>query len=107
MPFRSDCFLPGLDNYKNTANFMCFGVLFASIATASASFGSEQVNYWRECAAGLHSVPYFVGKFIANFPLLLGASFFFYIAFEVTFQNTATSNQIFAIILALYWFGFR
>lgn len=37
---------------------------------------------------------------------MIGASFFFYIAFEVTFQNTASSNVIFTIILALYWFGF-
>jgi len=106
VPFRSDCFLPSKDNYMQTANFMCFGVLFASIASASASFGEEQVNYWRECAAGLQTIPYFIAKFIANFPRVLGAALFFFIAFSVRFQNTASPSKIYVLIMALYWFGF-
>ena len=85
---------------------MCFGVLFASIASASATFGDEQVNYWRECAAGLQSIPYFIGKFIANFPRIIFAALFFFISFETNFQNTASSNELYSMIMALYWFGF-
>jgi len=85
---------------------MCFGVLFASIASASASFGDEQVNYWRECSSGLQSIPYFFGKFIANFPRIVFAALFFFIAFETRFQNTASANKLYTMILALYWFGF-
>lgn len=106
VPFRPDCFLPSSDNYKQIANFMCFGVLFASIAAASATFGNEQVNYWRECAAGLQSIPYFIAKFIANFPRVVGAALFFFIAFDIRFQNTASSNELYLIIFGLYWFGF-
>ena len=89
-----------------TANFMCFGVLFASIASASATFGEEQVNYWRECSAGLNSIPYFVAKWIANFPRIVGAALFFYISFSIKFSDTASAGDIYAVILTLYWFGF-
>ena len=106
VPFRADCYLPSADNYKQTANFMCFGVLFASVASASASFGNEQVNYWRECAAGLHSIPYFIAKFIANFPRIVGAALFFFIAFDIRFQNTASPNSLYLTVFSLYWFGF-
>jgi len=66
-PFRPYCALPQSDSYKQTANFMCFGVLFAAIPSASATFGSEQVNYLREFSSGLQATPYFINKFIANF----------------------------------------
>ena len=102
----ADCVLPFADNYTQTANFMCFGVLFVSIASASATFGTEQVNYWRECAAGLQSTPYFIGKFIANFPKIVGAAAFFFISFRIQFQDTGDADDLYSLILSLYWFGF-
>ena len=104
--FQADCYLPQSDNYKQTMNFVCFGVLFASIASASATFGEEQVNYWRECAAGLNSIPYFFGKWLVNFPRIVGAAGFFLISFSIRFQDTSKRGDTFAIILTLYWFGF-
>ncbi len=65
-----------------------------------------KVNYWRESAAGLQSIPYFFGKWIANIPRITCAAVFFWVAFSVKYQNTGNAGALYLIILALYWFGF-
>lgn len=115
-----DCALPQSDSYVQVANFMCFGILFASIASAAPTFGNEQVsnlplqsngkilqvNFWRESSTGLKAGPYFFGKWIANFPRIVCSALFFWIAFSIKHQNTGSAVDVFMIVLALYWFGF-
>ena len=43
------CVLPQAAQYVQIGNFMCFGILFAAIASSSATFGNEQVR--ATCAA--------------------------------------------------------
>jgi len=38
------CVLPQAAQYVQIGNFMCFGILFAAIASSSATFGNEQVQ---------------------------------------------------------------
>lgn len=105
--FQDDCRLPQKDQFTQAANFMCFGVLFSAVASAAGTFGNEQVNYFREAASGLLSVPYFFGKWLTDFPRVFGATVFFYLAFSIRFQNTSTdSTELFSLILAFYWYGF-
>lgn len=85
---------------------MSFGILFAAIASSASTFGNEQVNYWRECAVGLNSVPYFFGRWIANFPRIFCSALFFWFAFSIQFQNTGSAGGLYLIILMLYWFGY-
>lgn len=85
---------------------MSFGILFAAIASSSATFGSEQVNYWRECSSGLNSGPYFFGRWIANFPRIVMSALFFFFSFSIRFSNTGRALGLYQIILMLYWFGY-
>lgn len=86
---------------------MCFGVLFSGIASASGTFGNEQVNYYREAASGLRSIPYFFGKWIADFPRVFLSCSFFYLAFSSRFQDTNTNaTRMFILVLVFYWFSF-
>ena len=86
---------------------MCFGVLFSGIASSSGTFGNEQVNYYREAASGLKSAPYFLGKWIADFPRVFFASVFFYLAFSSRFQDTNTNaSRMFLLIFVFYLFSF-
>lgn len=105
--FQDDCRLPQKDQYTQAANFMCFGVLFSGVASASGTFGNEQVNYYREAAAGLKSAPYFFGKWIADFPRVFFSAVFFYLAFSSRFQDTNTNaTRMFILVLCFYWFSF-
>lgn len=88
---QADCKLPLDGNYPQTGNFMCFGVLFAAVATSSGIFGNEQVNFWRETSSGLQPVPYFFGKWIAYIPRIICSAFFFWFAFSIKFNNTGHS----------------
>jgi cell division protein FtsX len=106
LPFQNDCINPQVTQYVQVANFMCFGVIFAAVASASATFGHEQVNYYRESSSGLQSMPYFFGKWLANLPRIIFAALFFWIAFSIKYQNTGRSGDLYLIILFLYWFGF-
>jgi ABC-type multidrug transport system ATPase subunit len=103
---QSDCALPLEGNYPQTGNFMCFGVLFAAVATASGIFGNEQVNFWRETSSGLQPIPYFFGKWFAYIPRIICSAFFFWFAFSIKFNNTGAPKDLFEIILFLYWFGY-
>lgn len=101
------CIHAQLATYTNTGNFMCFAIMFTAIACAAPVFGNEQVNYWRECAAGLLSVPYFLAKWLSTLPMILLSAAFFWFSFYSSFNNTGTSgSQSFFIVLMLYWFGY-
>lgn len=105
-PLQGACVSPQAAQYVQVGNFMSFGILFAAIASSSATFGNEQVNYWRECSSGLNSIPYFFGRWIANFPRIVMSALFFFFSFSIRFSNTGKNLGLFQIILMLYWFGY-
>ncbi|CAG8452725.1 17371_t:CDS:2, partial [Racocetra fulgida] len=39
--------------------------------SGGSTFGYEKVVYWRDTAAGMHTVPYFLAKIVADIPRLL------------------------------------
>jgi ABC-type multidrug transport system ATPase subunit len=104
--FKSICQDPQSDNYQQTASLMCFGVLAAGVSTGAATFGHEQVNSFRECAAGLNTFPYYMAKVIANIPKLLLCSLVFWSAFGVNFLNTGTQPEMYGLLLLLYFYAF-
>lgn len=79
-----------------------------AIASSSEVFSSEQPNYWRECSAGLLTIPYFLGHLLGNLPrMVLSASLFFF-SFSFMYRDTGPpgSAGLFQITLGLYWFGY-
>jgi hypothetical protein len=107
-PFRfvSDCDLPQIDLYSATGKFLCFGTTFAGIITGASTFGYEQVNYFRESASGLKSLPYFWAKVMVNFPKVYLASVLFYLPMSRSLQNNSTSAKILNLIIVTYFFAF-
>ena len=99
------CMDPLVDSYTGTANFLALGTIFAAISVSTITFGGEQVNYWRESAAGLRTVPYFIAKWIVEFPNIVLASCFFWLAFRIRFPNTNSSNALFVFFFAVYWWS--
>lgn len=99
------CQLPQSDQYPQIGNFLGWGILVAAISASSGTFGNEQVNYFRESAAGLMTVPYFFAKWLADLPRMVAAACFFWLALNVRFQGTAPPRETFLIVLMLYWFG--
>ena len=108
LPLITSCHMPQDALYTQIGNFICFGVLFAAIASSSQVFSSEQPNYWRECSAGLLTVPYFVGHFLGNQPRMIASAILFFLSFSIMYRDTAGVGQpgLFGIILGLYWFGY-
>lgn len=64
-----------------------------------------QVNYWRESAAGLKTVPYFIAKWIVEFPNIVLAAAFFWFAFLIRFPNTGSDSNLFLLIFSMYWWS--
>jgi hypothetical protein len=108
LPIISSCSMPQDALYTQIGNFICFGVLFAAIASSSQVFSSEQPNYWRECSSGLLTVPYFFGHFLGNQPRMFASAVLFFLSFSIMYRDTEGLGHpgLFAIILGLYWFGY-
>jgi hypothetical protein len=99
------CTSPLFDSYQGTANFLCFGTIFAAISISAGTFGNEQVNYWRESAAGLKTTPYFLAKWIIEVPNIILAALFFWLAFTARFPNTNSPGELYELFLAMYWWA--
>jgi ABC-type multidrug transport system ATPase subunit len=99
------CSKPLIDSYAGTANFLALGTIFAAISVSAITFGGEQVNYWRESAAGLKTIPYFFAKWLIEFPNILLASCFFWLAFQIRFPNTNSSGALFLFFFSVYWWS--
>jgi len=98
---------PVLGPFVNSAEYMTFGITFAAIAISSATFGAEAPNYWRECSAGMQTVPYFMAKTIVNIPRIFAAAFFFWVAYNLAFIATGPPSQFYCSMLMAYWFGYN
>jgi ABC-type multidrug transport system ATPase subunit len=99
------CTDPLVDSYASTANFLSLGTIFAAISVSTITFGGEQVNYWRESAAGLRTTPYFIAKWLIEFPNIVLASCFFWLAFQIRFPNTNSSGALFLFFFSVYWWA--
>ncbi len=104
--FIKTCQEPQDDAYQQTTSLMCFAVLSLGISSAAAIFGHEQVNYFRECAAGLNSPMYFIAKVIANIPKMFFSSVFFWWTFSSQFLNTSSQADMFGYLFLLYWYSY-
>ncbi|CAG8559433.1 9983_t:CDS:10 [Cetraspora pellucida] len=60
--------LQAKDSIQNVGVFMALGVTFAGISAGGSTFGYEKVVYWRDTSAGMHTVPYFLAKIVADIP---------------------------------------
>jgi hypothetical protein len=63
---RSYCTKP-IDYIREVGIFMSLGVLFAGISVATQTFGNERVVFWRDTAAGMPTLPYFIAKVIVEY----------------------------------------
>ncbi|CAG8500570.1 10166_t:CDS:10 [Dentiscutata erythropus] len=90
------------DSIQNVGVFMALGVTFAGISAGGSTFGYEKVVYWRDTAAGMRTIPYFVAKLVADIPRLLIAALMFSLAFIVFYSFKAPYWQIYIIVLFTY-----
>lgn len=63
------------------------------------------MNYWRESAAGLKTFPYFIAKWIVEFPNIVLAASFFWFAFLIRFPNTGSNENLFMLFFSMYWWS--
>eukprot|EP00842_Homolaphlyctis_polyrhiza_P002787 jgi/Hompol1/3509/HPOL_003282-RA len=94
------------DHLKEAGMFVALGVLFAGISVGVNTFGREKVVYWRDTANGMNTIPYYLAKFIVDFPrVLLGATMYF-IAVLIFFSFKQFPGSLFSIIICLYYGAF-
>ncbi len=72
LQLRWMCYNP-TDNIKMAGMFVALGVFFAGISAGSGTFGREKVVFWRDTAAGMSAIPYYLGKFLIDLPRVLVA----------------------------------
>eukprot|EP00762_Andalucia_godoyi_P001186 ANDGO_02105.mRNA.1 ABC transporter G family member 28 len=100
------CTYPLQDEYQVIAVFICWGLTFAGIASGVSTFGPEEVNYWREVASGLPSLPYFLSKFCTDIFRMLIAAGLFEFAYLCIYETSMNAGLLFAIALMFYFNGF-
>ncbi len=66
------CFNP-TDSIKEAGMFISLGVFFAGITAGSSTFGRERLVFWRDTATGMSALPYYIGKFLIDFPRVVVA----------------------------------
>ena len=85
----------------------CIGVFFAGQATASYTFGNEKIVYWRDTAAGMPTIPYFLAKFTSDAPRIVIAGFFYTLSVTIFFDYRSTFADLMLVNLALYYVAFN
>ena len=106
LPLLPMCYMPQAALYSQIGNFVCFGALFTAIASSAEVFSAEQPNYWRECSAGLLTVPYFLGNLLGNLPRMFLSALLFWLSFAFMYRDTGPGGGLFVIVLGIYWFGY-
>ncbi|KAJ1341683.1 hypothetical protein BSLG_003705 [Batrachochytrium salamandrivorans] len=93
------------DHLREAGMFIGLGSLFAGISVGANTFGREKVVYWRDTASGMNTIPYFLAKFIVDFPrVILGGSMFF-LALVLFFPYSQSAGHH-AIVACLYFNAF-
>ncbi|KAH6565656.1 hypothetical protein BASA62_007159 [Batrachochytrium salamandrivorans] len=94
------------DHLREAGMFIGLGSLFAGISVGANTFGREKVVYWRDTASGMNTIPYFLAKFIVDFPrVILGGSMFF-LALVLFFPYSQSAGHLYAIVICLYFNAF-
>eukprot|EP01138_Halocafeteria_seosinensis_P002084 gb/GECG01002133.1/.p1 GENE.gb/GECG01002133.1/~~gb/GECG01002133.1/.p1 ORF type:complete len:232 (+),score=12.50 gb/GECG01002133.1/:1-696(+) len=104
---KSDCRNPQVDGFQQLGMFTCWGVSFAGAAVASNTFGPEETNYWREVAAGLYTLPYFVAKCCVDILRIAIAALVFEVAFFAAYSSVINGFYFYALVFLLYFNGFN
>ncbi|KAI9595508.1 hypothetical protein BDF19DRAFT_422395 [Syncephalis fuscata] len=94
------------DHIAEVGVFVSLGVLFSGINVGTSTFGQEKVVYWRDSAAGMRTVPYFLAKMVADLPRCLIAAFCFSLSFIVFFPYRSKYVYLYCIISLLYYVAF-
>jgi ABC-type multidrug transport system ATPase subunit len=95
-----------IDHIAEVGVFMSLGVLFSGISVGAATFGNEKVVFWRDTAAGMQSIPYYLAKVVADLPRCLVAALCFSLSFIVFFPYRSSYVFIYSIIMLLYFVAF-
>ncbi|EGF80003.1 hypothetical protein BATDEDRAFT_37074 [Batrachochytrium dendrobatidis JAM81] len=94
------------DHLREAGMFIGLGSLFAGISVGANTFGREKVVYWRDTASGMNTIPYYMAKFIIDFPrVILGGSMFF-LAAVLFFPYSQSASHLYAIVICLYFNAF-
>ncbi|KAI9599551.1 hypothetical protein BDF19DRAFT_419105 [Syncephalis fuscata] len=99
------CRLP-VDHIAQAGVFVSLGVLFSGISCGAATFGNEKVVYWRDTAAGMKTIPYFLAKVIADLPRVFVAAVCFSLSFIAFFPYRSKYVFLLTIITLLYFSAF-
>ncbi|KAI8053263.1 hypothetical protein BDF22DRAFT_743185 [Syncephalis plumigaleata] len=94
------------DHIAEVGVFVSLGVLFSGINVGSSTFGNEKVVYWRDSAAGMRTIPYFLAKMVADLPRCLIAALCFSLSFIVFFPYRSKYIYLYCIISLLYYVAF-
>ncbi|KAJ3087330.1 hypothetical protein HK102_011342, partial [Quaeritorhiza haematococci] len=95
-----------VDLMQSTGIFISLGVLFAGITVGTSTFGNEKVVFWRDTAAGMPCLPYFLAKIIADVPRMVIATFMFGISLVLFLPFRQTVYGLLLVILLLYFVAF-
>ncbi|KNE56283.1 hypothetical protein AMAG_02109 [Allomyces macrogynus ATCC 38327] len=95
-----------IDNLRQVGVFMSLGVLFTGISVGATTFGNERVVYWRETAAGRPTLPYFLGKLIADIPRIVIAAFMFSLSLILFWPYRSHFLILYAVAALLYYTAF-
>jgi ABC-type multidrug transport system ATPase subunit len=98
---RYQCENP-IDQISQVGVFISLGVCYAGISVGSSTFGSEKVIYWRECASGMSTLPYYIAKVLADLPRIFIASVCFTLSFIMFFNYRSYYATILLVVFLLY-----
>ncbi|CAG8568224.1 1635_t:CDS:10, partial [Acaulospora colombiana] len=94
--------LSAADGIQDVGIFMALGATFCAVNAGTTTFGYERVVYWRDTAAGMRTIPYFLAKVVADIPRILLASLMYSLAFILFYAYRAAFYEIYLIVLLLY-----
>ncbi|KAI9189626.1 hypothetical protein H9P43_001059 [Blastocladiella emersonii ATCC 22665] len=95
-----------IDHIREVGIFMSLGVLFAGISVGTQTFGNERVVFWRDTAAGMPTLPYFLAKVIVDIPRVFVAAVMFSLSLILFWPYRSQFLSLFVIILFLYFAAF-
>ena len=102
---RKMCMEPN-DLLRSVGLFVSIGVLFAGIIAGSNAFVNERVVFWREAAAGMPALPYYLAKVVADFQRIIISAMLFTVSFLAFFVFQSSGAMIYFLIQVLFFGAF-
>ncbi|KAI8814586.1 hypothetical protein BJ742DRAFT_703938 [Cladochytrium replicatum] len=94
------------DDLRQAGMFVALGVYFAGQNVAAGTFGKERVVYWRDRAAGLHAMPYFLAKALVDLPRVVIAATMYSAALALFFPYRQRWELLLLNVMTLYLSAF-